>query len=133
MKTVQICWECPECDGHPHLCRNKRCSLYSFRPDRYQAYKKDWPTISKAIRERDNSTCLLCGKRIPAGKQAPVHHIDYHKWHNDPLNLATLCQGCHLKIHSPKFRGGYNHGDKQAFATTLSILVQKKYGTPAND
>jgi len=62
-------------------------------------YGWDWTeTLRRAVRERDNYTCQVCGKEFaPNGKQPHVHHIDYDKEDNNPSNLITLCIGCHMK------------------------------------
>jgi hypothetical protein len=36
-----------------------------------------------------------------SGYKLPVHHIDYDKKNNVPLNLISLCKSCHSKT-------GYN-------------------------
>lgn len=46
--------------------------------------------MRRQIRERDGYTCRYCG-----GFGNCVHHIDYDKNNNDPLNLVTLCASCH--------------------------------------
>lgn len=46
--------------------------------------------LKRKIRERDYYTCAIC--RLSGNS---VHHIDYDKSNNDPLNLITLCKSCH--------------------------------------
>lgn len=50
------------------------------------------------IRKRYNFTCQLCGL-LENGKAHPVHHIDYNKKNNHPLNLILLCQPCNNKVN----------------------------------
>ena len=54
----------------------------------------------KAVFERDNYTCQICGKR---GGKLNAHHIErYRKCverRTDLTNGITLCDVCHKKIH----------------------------------
>jgi 5-methylcytosine-specific restriction endonuclease McrA len=61
----------------------------------FEPYSPDFNATLKAqIRARDNKTCQLCGD--PETIRAhDVHHIDYDKKNNDPLNLIALCMTCH--------------------------------------
>lgn len=72
--------------------------------------KKFSPKLKEQIRKRDNYTCQECGKkqkelfkRCKNGKiihyKLPIHHIDYVKINNSPLNLISLCSKCHLKTN----------------------------------
>ena len=63
----------------------------SFEPYGYEFNIR----LRKAIRKRDNQTCQMCG----SGGRC-VHHIDYDKQHNDPLNLITLCRSCHGRTNT---------------------------------
>ena len=56
---------------------------YRYSPGFYQ--------IRGSILERDNDTCQLCGK-----DGDNVHHINYFRKDNDPLNLVVLCHQCHM-------------------------------------
>lgn len=63
------------------------------------SYSAGWTaSFRRAIRERDNYTCRLCGLQ-QTDEAFAVHHIDYDKSHGDPLNLLTLCRGCHAKTN----------------------------------
>lgn len=60
-------------------------------------YSQTWTeTLKKAIRQRDNYICQICGKEQQR-PQLDVHHIDYDKEHDDPENLVSLCKVCHTK------------------------------------
>ena len=48
------------------------------------------------VRERDRHACATCGKTD--GKLI-VHHIDHVPWHNEVMNLITLCETCHMVHH----------------------------------
>lgn len=52
-------------------------------------------TLKKKIRERDDFTCQVCDIResdLPYSLS--IHHIDYDKSNNDPINLITVCKRC---------------------------------------
>jgi len=52
--------------------------------------------LKNTIRERDNYMCQVCGKNNKSlDRKLCVHHIDYDKKNNDPLNLISLCDNCH--------------------------------------
>ena len=54
----------------------------------------------KAVFERDNYTCQICGKR---GGRLNAHHIERYRncidRRTDVSNGITLCDKCHKKIH----------------------------------
>lgn len=52
--------------------------------------------LKNLIRQRDHCKCQGCGITA-GGKKYPVHHIDYDKRNNNPINLITLCSPCHAK------------------------------------
>ena len=70
-----------------------------------EPYSIDWTeTLKRAIRERDNYICQLCGKTQIAEVEEiemklAVHHIDYNKKNCNPDNLITLCCKCHIKTN----------------------------------
>ena len=52
--------------------------------------------LKEEVRRRDNHKCQLCGApQAECEKTLHVHHIDYDKANNDPVNLITLCSSCH--------------------------------------
>ena len=82
--------------------------------------RKDWkefisfepylPSFDKdlkfKIRERDNFTCQECKKteldlinENKYNRTLRIHHIDYNKKNNVPINLISLCQWCHVKTN----------------------------------
>lgn len=62
----------------------------------YEPYPIKWTRLLKmSIRERDNFTCQICGKK----PSLHVHHIDYNKLNCDTKNLITLCIRCHVKTN----------------------------------
>ncbi len=63
-------------------------------------YGRDWPQITRAIRQRDRKICQHCGL-IETERAFDVHHIipfrkfDSPEAANAPENLCTLCPRCH--------------------------------------
>tara|TARA_B100001964_G_scaffold114969_1_gene128213 strand:+ start:6147 stop:6764 length:618 start_codon:yes stop_codon:yes gene_type:complete len=58
--------------------------------------------LKEQIRNRDQYVCRLCSKKQEKRKHH-IHHIDYDKQNNDPINLITLCIKCHLKTNFVRF------------------------------
>jgi len=89
--------------GKPFLKLEKNPSWrggISFEP-----YSTDWTeTLKRAIRERDNYICQLCGKTQieeleKIEQKLTVHHIDYDKQNSNLNNLITLCASCNGKVN----------------------------------
>jgi len=76
---------------HKHGCLK---SQFPY-PDKFN--KK----LKKQIFNRDGGCCQFCHKLICNGWA--IHHIDYDKTNNDPINLILLCPSCHSKT-------GFNRG-----------------------
>lgn len=61
-----------------------------------------WQKKRLEIMERDEFTCLSCGKK--EGTTLNVHHIYYEKnkkpWDYDSTLLVTWCDDCHKQRHS---------------------------------
>jgi hypothetical protein len=61
--------------------------------------------LKNIILQRDGFLCQNPGCYLPEnGRHHDVHHIDFDKKHNDPVNLITLCRSCHAKT---------THGDRK--------------------
>lgn len=63
-----------------------------------------YPEYTQFIRnviDRDNYTCVHCGKRSNGDIQ--VHHLDGYNWcidrRTDVTNAVTLCENCHKNFH----------------------------------
>jgi len=97
--------------GHPE-------ELHQWRGGsvRYPYYGPMWRDRKKEVRDRDDHTCQDCG-RHQFRPLLDVHHIrplrlfgeDYEQA-NDPINLVTLCKGCHTlrEMHLDKELGTSN-------------------------
>lgn len=67
------------------------------RPDRI--LKED---TCKYIKHRKDA-CEICGST----NNIDVHHLDCNRANNDPKNLITLCQSCHMRVHSKNLLAAY--------------------------
>lgn len=70
-------------------------------PERQRIYRtQEWLAVVRQVYERDHHLCQRCGS--PTSPHA--HHIkpwaDYPELRLDPDNLITLCETCHLWVHS---------------------------------
>ena len=65
--------------------------------------------LKEVIRNRDRRKCCICGKtELENKKKLAIHHIDYNKKNNDPKNLISLCNRCHMKTnHNRKYWKDY--------------------------
>lgn len=82
-----------------------------IRPENKARYPKDWPAISKRIRERADNLCEHCG--VPNGSRREnavgkmvtivltVAHFDHQPENCADENLAALCQKCHNNYDAP--------------------------------
>ena len=84
-----------------------------IRPENKARYPKDWPAISKRIRERAGGKCEWCpaenGKPHPVtGSRVvlTVAHLDHTPENIADENLKALCQRCHNRYDAPMRRAG---------------------------
>jgi 5-methylcytosine-specific restriction endonuclease McrA len=74
-----------------------------IKPENKALYPPDWKAIRFSILHRAGNQCEWCG----AANRNPhpitfsmvvltIAHIDQNPRNNDPVNLAALCQKCHL-------------------------------------
>ena len=66
----------------------------------FEPYSTDFKTsIKERVRNRDNLTCVMCGKgEILNGRKLDAHHMDSDKMNTDPSNLVSICRSCHNKL-----------------------------------
>lgn len=75
-------------------------------PERQQAYKtQEWKRLCRAVDKRDGLKCQRCGAQCGRYTIRPHrHHIkpwaDYPELRLDPANVVTLCDACHVWVHS---------------------------------
>jgi 5-methylcytosine-specific restriction endonuclease McrA len=83
-------------------------------------YPLGWTrTHKEQIRYRDGYKCQVCGMpEVENDRKLHVHHIDYDKSNIDPMNLISLCTGCHCKT-------GFRRGFWQKF---LTGIIRNIYG-----
>jgi len=64
-------------------------------------YGWEWnDELREEVRRRDGYGCQKCGvPQAECKRKLSVHHIDYDKKNNDPVNLLALCLSCHLKTN----------------------------------
>ena len=56
--------------------------------------------LKEEVRRRDGYKCQLCGvPQAECRRKLDVHHGDYDKRNNDPVNLTSLCPSCHSKTN----------------------------------
>lgn len=62
-----------------------------------------WQKKRLEIMQRDNFTCVVCGRGIKDDTPLQVHHLKYLKnvepWNYADDYLITLCDECHSKVH----------------------------------
>ena len=73
-------------------------------PSRQRYFTKEWINLKEKILERDNHTCLNCGRKT----HLHVHHLLYEEgkevWEVPEWYLVTLCDSCHKREHSKKLK-----------------------------
>ena len=67
----------------------------------YEPYTLEFnERLKEKIRKRDNYECQECWKHQDDLKERlSIHHINYNKKNNNPLNLISLCNSCHIKTN----------------------------------
>lgn len=67
----------------------------------FEPYSKEFDNkLKEFIRRRDNYRCQNKDCKIPEKEcftKLYIHHIDYNKTNNDPVNLIALCHQCHRR------------------------------------
>jgi hypothetical protein len=80
--------------------KGDKCYLWkgglSFEPYGLEFNKQ----LKKKIRLRDSFCCQDCLKNESEfNKKLYIHHIDFNKKNNNPINLISLCNKCHIKTN----------------------------------
>lgn len=74
-------------------------------PERQRLYRSmEWRRLVASVFERDGYHCARCGEPKRGKGSLHAHHVrpwaDHPALRMDPANLVTLCQSCHLWVHS---------------------------------
>lgn len=81
----------------------------------------------KAVLERDNYTCRICGKR---GGDLVVHHLNGYNWDLEnrvnPDNGITLCEKCHKGFHHIYGNGNNTKEQFIEYANQSGSLLAKQ-------
>lgn len=84
----------------------------------FEEYGLEWTMeVKNRIKERDGFTCQLCFRNKEQVTLA-VHHIDYNKKHNEPINHITLCRSCNAKVNM----------NRDFWTVHFQALMKVKYG-----
>jgi len=71
-------------------------------------YPDDWATLAALVRQRDGHQCRNCGAVGGPRNGSASLHVDHQVPRSrggpdNPINLRTLCKGCHEARHGRKF------------------------------
>lgn len=121
-------------------CHNKGMSIFPdennfgiIQTGRKKYYGGNWLSQRKKARMRDNYKCVRCGiSEKEYGKELSVHHIkpfvyfDSYREANELVNLDSVCEPCHRKIHSGKNHMSNFDKDKIVFDNELNTVWTKQ-------
>lgn len=84
-----------------------------------------WAAVRKIVHTRDGYRCVGCGARV--GADADVHHLlpRASGGLDLPMNLITLCDGCHAAFH-PGLSGGLARQALERWALRLARLLDRR-------
>lgn len=93
-------------------------------------YPENWAWISWEARVKARFTCNRCYEVFEGGNRylIGVHHKDYDKKNNNPLNLEVLCWPCHRDIHllnDPLFYQGEEPEDYWRMGLTKTVKIKE--------
>ncbi|MFZ2869640.1 hypothetical protein [Zavarzinia sp.] len=107
-----------------------------IRPENRARYPKDWPAISRRIRERAGSRCegspAFPNCRAVNGEPHPVTssrvvltvaHLDHQPENCADENLKAWCQRCHNTYDQPMRRAGIARRRREAMAAADLFLA----------
>lgn len=103
--------------------------------DYQQGEQYGYSTLREAVFNRDNYTCICCGKSaIKDGVILKIHHLGYLK--NDRTNrmsnLATVCDKCHTSKNHQKGGKLYNLKPKLKNFKGATFMTSVKYSMIKN-
>ncbi|MDO6671342.1 hypothetical protein [Cobetia amphilecti] len=82
------------------------------------SYTKDWPEVSRKLREQHHYTCSQCRVSLNAHRHLlHVHHVNAVKNDNRKENLRVLCIDCHSK--QPNHQRMFVHHDDRKLIASL--------------
>ena len=97
---------------------NRKCYLNHAR-NRSKHLVKKWGDIRQDVLRRDKNKCTNCNFGGSAENPLSVHHIDgsgdLNLWeysNNEPSNLTTLCNKCHIRLHVSLWTKEWGKKDK---------------------
>lgn len=106
-----------------------------IRAENKARYPKDWPAISRQIRDRARNCCegspAFPDCRAENGQPHPatgsrvvltVAHLDHQPENCDPENLRAWCQRCHNTYDAPMRRQGVQSRARSARAVGDMLL-----------
>jgi hypothetical protein len=94
MKSSRTVYCSRACANKAHSRRMRGAGNSQYKTG--TSYASWFREMRPIVRERDRYACATCGKTD--GKLI-VHHIDHVPWHNEVMNLITLCETCHMVHH----------------------------------
>jgi hypothetical protein len=94
-----------------------------IRPSERARYPKDWPAISRRIRERDGNACKWC--LAPNGKQIQRWTADLAKWRLRPEDVYGPCDGWAKPILVVLTVAHLDHTPENCADDNLAALCQR--------
>ncbi len=94
----RLCYSCPYATRNGDILFCNRHDIAITVRDKYGM--KEWKELREVILTRDRHRCMLCG----AEEYLHIHHKDGDCTNDAPVNLITLCERCHSRVHARKGR-----------------------------
>ena len=105
---------------------NKKCLKKYYDKYGKSEYSSEFNNkLKEFVRKRDGYRCQCCGvHQKECGKALDIHHIDYNKNNNDPINLIALCSSCHIKTNGNR-KYFQNHFEEYQIERKVHLLNMK--------